>query len=166
MIGLIVLAIGTGWLGLSIWAARAISQKVRASASTRFLVALTLATLFFLAPVADELIARPKFERLCQSAPLLTIDSNRIQGRTVNVKVEAANEVVNTLPIRIFHSRFTYRDSMTAEVLGTYEVFEGEGGLLARVIGTEGTHPLTGAYFCAPERGSAVAERYKFVLIH
>lgn len=166
MEGLIILAIVIGWLTLTICAARWVARKLPVKLSLQRVFATLLAIVAFVLPVADELVARPTFSALCDKAAMLTIDAEKIKGRTVTVSVNAANEPVPGLPIQVLRSKFIYKDSMTGEVLGTYETFRGRGGLLARTVRTEGTHPITGSFYCAPEEGSAVSERYGFVLLH
>jgi hypothetical protein len=162
MIGLIAFAILFTWLAVVIWIARRISRHLKTKPSVRPIVSIIAGVVIFWLPVADELAARPYFEVLCHRSAALKVNSQKLNGKTVRVTVNPSNASVKGSPIPMFHSHVEYRDATTGEVLVEYEIYSAIGGLLARTFGLAHSHPLTGAFFCAPEERETLRRRYTF----
>jgi hypothetical protein len=165
MIGLLVLFMLALWLAAAIWIARRVARLIPVRPKWRPLVAVGLFLVVFLLPVADELAARPSFNRLCREGAVEKINVARIAGRTVRLVEDPQSAPLGGALIPIYHSHFEYRDSESGEMLGEYEMYIGEGGFLARLIRLPTSHPLTGTFFCAPQDEGSIPRRYGFVVL-
>lgn len=162
MTGLMLFGGAFIWLFVALRLARWLSRMIKVRDSFRPLVSFALVLFIFLLPVADELAARPYFEALCHKAAALKIDAQRIRGKTVRLTVDPSNRLIAGTPIPILQSHFTYHDVVTGELMAEYDVLRARGGFLAQFAHLEGMHPLTGSFFCAPDREPPLAERYGF----
>lgn len=165
--GLIFLAAVGIWTFISLFLARWLLGLLKVK-RLQTVTILVLTVTIFLLPVADELAARPEFNRLCKKAAALRIDAERINGRTVQVILQVLNEKVQDSPLPILHSKLALRDTKTDEVLGSYDTYSVRGGVLARWIGwPEGESPWTyGKAGCGPNVDwNSLPNRYGFKLI-
>lgn len=164
--GLLVLAVFFGWLAAAIWLARRISHAIDIKPRYRGLALALLSIVIFLLPVADELAARPSFAALCREGAVLKINAEKIRGKTVQVIVDPSNAPLPGMFIPILHSHVSYRDPSTGEVLAEYDIFQARGGLLSRAVPVARGGPLTGDYYCAPERDQPWDKRYGFAVLN
>jgi hypothetical protein len=164
--GLILFGVLFVWTSVSARLARSLSRAIDIKPSLRAFASIALAILIFLLPVADELAARPYFEALCHKGAVLRIDEQKIRGKDVMLTIDPSNERVKWAIIPMFHSHFEYRDAVTTEVLAEYETYAAHGGVLARIIAFNGSHPWTGTFYCAPEVGADLRKRYGFVVLN
>jgi hypothetical protein len=162
---LLVLFMLALWLAAAIWIARRVARLIPVRPKWRPVVAIGLFLLVFFLPVADELAARPSFNYLCRTGAVLKIDAEKIKGRNVILSANDSDGRMKGMLIPVFHSHFEYRDAISGEVLGEYEMYIGEGGLLARTVGLASAHPITGPFFCAPEDRLTAKQRYGFTIL-
>jgi hypothetical protein len=165
MIGLLVLGILALWVAAAFWMARRLARAIPMKAGARPWASFGLFVLIFLLPVADELAARPSFNALCREGSTERIDAQRIAGRTVRLVVNPRNARLKGTFVPVYHSHFEYRDAQTGDVLGGYEVYLAEGGLIARKLRFPTSRPLTGAFLCAPEDEGSIPKRYGFTVL-
>jgi hypothetical protein len=166
MIGLLVLGALVLWFFVARGIAKRIAKAIPMRETARPWGASGLFVIVFLLPVADEIAARPYFIALCRAAATLKVDADKIRGKTVNVYADPSTGRMSGTLIPIFHSHFEYRDAASGEKLGEYDMYIGQGGLLAQAIGLASSHPITGSFFCAPEERLTAKQRYGFAVLN
>jgi hypothetical protein len=156
------------WLFVVIQLARWLTRAAKVRDSLRRVVLFALVVFIFLLPVADELAARPAFEALCREGAVLRIDAQKIRGRVVRVEIGPEQPVLGIFtPIPIHHSHVAFRDASTGDLLGEYDTYRADGGLLGRQLRPLGpSGPLTGTYSCVPKDEGTISKRYAFHLVN
>jgi hypothetical protein len=153
MSGLMFLAIA----GLWVWMVFKLSRFVGKAASRNprwhgplagglFLVLLPL-------PVVDEIIGGLQFKALCEKNAVLElrVSAEEIRGKSVRSVVEPSNKDVDGSMVRIYYSRYSYRDPVSGAELLTFARYTAEGGWLIRVLSTDRrVAPLTFVSTCDP----------------
>ena len=134
-------------LGLWLFTAIKLSQKIpRWLGLTKDGISLMIFPLVFLAPIADELIGRWQFNRLCEREAVVTLSPDW-------EKVKRARErdiPIVTLDgyfIRILSQHVEYFDADTGKNFLTNQAFHSYGGFLAYRMGMG----LGGSTACWPE---------------
>lgn len=161
MISLIALPIMVGWLALSIFIARWIGKKIP---KTHFRIAITLpiALLLFAAPLADEIIGKFQFDKLCKEAeevkiygtipvgedfyyrdgrwrrassgPLLSLEeSNQIEKRYKSlVREESIGPTEVSATIPIRYYEHHLFNRNTEQLLTSFRIYGTSGGWISR----------------------------------
>jgi hypothetical protein len=133
----------------------------------RVLLLPPVLALVFVLPVADELLARPKFNALCEEGAVLKIDAQRIRGRTIRLDIDPSERPMEGMIVPILHSHLSYRDVTTGEEMAHYEVYLARAGLLSRLLEfPEGGGGLTGLGTCWPPAVGTLPQRFGFTLIN
>jgi hypothetical protein len=166
MAGLLLFTVVAIWLAVAISLARRISSVIRLNPIPRWIGTSCFGLVLFLLPVADELAAKPSFYQLCRSAAVLKIKAEKIKGRSMLLTIHPSHERISGTIVPVFHSHYAYRDRQSGEVLAEYELYSGQGGVLARWIGFARSQPLTGSLFCAPEERVAMEAQYDFIVLN
>ena len=165
MAGLLSIALLVGWIIVSILLARRLTSRLKNGLLRAVLMTLAVIVLVAL-PVADEIIGGFQFRALCRDNAVLKIDAERIKGKTIRVvaePVEGDKDVDNT-SIRIYYSRFSYRDVNSNEELATYSRYVAVSGWLVRVLAMGNTfppltiHPST----CKPNNVGDLSKEFGF----
>lgn len=133
MAGLLVIALLVGWLAVAVWLATRLTGKLE-SRPLRFALMISIVFVLVALPVADEIIGGFQFRALCRDNAELKIDAEKIRGKTVLVVVDPANRDVENSLIRIYYSRFSYRDVNSNEELATYSRYVAVSGWLMRAL--------------------------------
>lgn len=167
MSGLLMLGLLITWISVSVMLSRWLGRRFR-HLTARTAVALVSFVVLLLLPVADELIGMRQFDALCKRGATLTIDAERIKGKTVRVVVDPSWARAESTAIPISYSRYSYRDVTTNNELASYTLYNAKGGWLVHVFGIfEGNEPLilnrSGCSF--PGEGH-ISRTYQFTLIN
>lgn len=167
MTGLFMMVLAIVWLVLAILISRSASRVFK-HGSARTISALATFALLLPLPVADELIGIHQLDALCRKGAVLTIDAQRIKGRSIRLVVDPIWEPVSGAWIQIRYSRFSYRDASTNEELASYKLYNAGGGWLAHALGIAGHDaPLLVNQSGCPFSGeSHLARTYQFSLIN
>jgi hypothetical protein len=165
MIGLLVLGALVVWFFVAGAIAKRFAKAIPMNSRWQPIAATGIFIVVFLLPVADELAARPTFERWCHRDAVFRVDPARIKGRTVHITATLKNVTVRGALIPILHSRFAYLDVSSGEQLAEYDTYAALGGVLVRTIGFPPSHSLTGTFYCAPNDLETVKEKYGFVVV-
>ena len=142
MAGLLSIGLLVGWLAVAVWIAKRMTATVKSSLLRTALVISLVAVLVAL-PVADEIIGGFQFRAVCRENAVLKIDAERIKGKTIRVvaePIEGDRDVDNT-SIRIYYSRFSYRDVDSGEELATYSRYVAVSGWLVRTLAMGNSFP-------------------------
>lgn len=140
MAGLLSIALLVGWFIAAVWLARRLTSRLKNGLLRAVLMTLAVVVLVAL-PVADEIIGGFQFRALCRDNAELKIDAEKIKGKTIQVVVDPANQDVDNTPIRIYYSRFSYRDVNSNEELATYSRYVAVSGWLVRALAMGNTFP-------------------------
>ena len=162
MFGLIALALILVWAGVSFAIARWIGKKIP-KRSIGIVVTVILIPLLFVLPLADEIIGKFQFDKLCREAEevkiygsipvgeeLYTSDGKWRLGisslpleetkRVLSVHLSllrdesiGPNEIEAAIPIRVYERRIYNR--RTNEILASYRQYATSGGWLSRNLG-------------------------------
>lgn len=165
MTGLIPIAVIAVWLIVSIWIAWLATFRIRNQVKRAFLLA-TLAVLFTVAPLADEIVGKYQFERYCEDArevkiygtiptgeDLYTADGKwRLSVRPVpREELVRLNKIAWSMifwdrspltPSKVpgaipIHERHErLYDARSGRLLAEYKVYSNHGGWLKRTFGT------------------------------
>jgi hypothetical protein len=137
MIGLLFIIVFVVWVASAFYFGRAIPRWLGLNPTWSFL----FVPLAFIAPIADELIGRWQFKRLCEKEAVVWLNPNWKSVKAVrNVSPDSSEPVHGTvIPIRI--QRLAYIDAETGQSVMTYSAVHTKGGmLLGKVgLGLEGT---------------------------
>ena len=154
-----------GVIGLLAYLAWRLSGLIVRRVSNRWLakglqIVLTVFLLSLL--VVDELIGGYQFRKLCEQNAVLKIDSEKARGRTVQVVINPSDEIIFGVPITIYHSRHSYLDVKTAEVIAQYDSYSAKGGWFIRALRiSEGNAPITMGYSgCIPKNAGTFPKEY------
>jgi hypothetical protein len=165
MTGLFMLMLAIVWLVLAVLISRSVGRAFKhRSAST--ITALATFALLLPLPVADELIGIQQFEALCREGAVLTIDAQRIKGRSIRLVVDPKLKRVPGTLIQIRYSRYSYRDASTNEELATYNLYNASGGWLVHALAFEHDAPLLTKSGCSFPGEGQLARTYQFSLIN
>ena len=164
MSGLFLLAV----VGLWVWLAFRISKVVSSWVTQgrwRWPVVVLLYVVLLPLPVADEIVGGFQFRALCAQDAVLTINAEKVKGRTVK-RIGTRSDPGNTL---LHMRRVQYRliDFTTGEELGSYATLSVDGGAFIRALGiSEGNAPLLiNPSDCDPRTGVRLDRAYEFTLI-
>lgn len=182
MFGLIALALILVWLFASIALARWVGRRVP-HGGVRFLVTVLLAPTLFALPLADEIVGKFQFDRLCEGAKEIKIhktilvgeelyfsdgrwrradrdiplaESNRIAGvvkKMLEYETTPYQPVEAVMPIATSEVRI--KDRRTGDVLAAYREFITRGGWISRNL----EKPLLSRDGCAPEERGPVLQQ-------
>lgn len=164
--GLILLAVVAVWMAACIYAAAWLMRRLPLK-RLRTSLAISIFTLLFALPVADELVARRQFIALCGKGAVVKIDAEKIRGKIVRLDISPANRLVEGTFIPIRNSHYSFRDVVTNEELAHYDVYLAEGGFASRWTKfPEGHHPWTipTARCSPPQSSQAIAREFGFML--
>lgn len=102
-------------------------------------------------PLADEIVAKPKFEQLCREKAEVIVDTPNTQGRTIWFE-DAQQTTIDLGGVRVVQSRRRFVDVKTKELVYHYFRLEAVGGWLVRSFGiSEGKVPLLFHVTCQPK---------------
>ena len=165
MTGLVPLAALAVWLVVSIWLARLATVRIR-SKVVRASLFVTLAVLFVVAPLVDEVVGKYQFERYCENArevkiygaipvgqELYTTDGKwRLRVRpTPREDLVHLNKIAESMilwdrgpltptkvpgAIPIHERQEKLYDARTGRLLAEYKIYSNNGGWLKRTVGT------------------------------
>ncbi|BBB61630.1 hypothetical protein UNDKW_3357 [Undibacterium sp. KW1] len=164
MSGLFFLGIAAIWLILAAGISIFITEKIQLK-SFEGLFALVLFLLIFPLPIADEIVGRREFDRLCaEKASSINWNREKLRGGTVyfvdveptkNVKGRVTNdEIIAELWIPIWQRTSRFVDIKNEVVVDYKELYTG-GGWVARWINFNSANtPLTFKGFCQPDESS------------
>jgi hypothetical protein len=114
-------------------------------------------------PLADEIVGKWQFERLCRDNAEIKINLATAAGRTVHYQSQPPSEVSGTwIPVRRLPQRFI--DATTEEPVVSYDILRASGGRIVRLFGLSGSGgsgPLLFEGSCAPKNRPASAETFK-----
>ena len=163
MAGLLSIALLVGWFIATVWLARRLTSRLKNGPLRAVLMTLAIIALVML-PVADEIIGGFQFRALCRDNAVLKIDAEKIKGKTIRMVIEPSNKDLDNTAVRIYHSRVSYRDTVTGQELGSNSDYVAMGGKLIRALamGHEMTpltiHPST----CRGPGSLPTSEKYEF----
>ena len=138
------------WIAAAYRIAR-IATRILPASGWRALVGVLLFLVLLPLPLADEIVGKVQFERLCEEDATIHVDRAKAAGRTVYLADLPSTEASGTwLSIVVLPWRFL--DAKTNEVVVSYNILRAGGGLFIRTLGiTEGGGPLTFRGYCQPK---------------
>ena len=151
MTGFLLLGVIAIWLAIIVFVARLVWRRMKPGVLRGLACALVVAVMIPL-PVADELLSKGEFERLCAEGTKLRFDPEKIRGRTIFLAESPYPRP--TLSVGMLTGYYTpsqYLDATTKETLISYNSYDIKGGFLIRSLGiSETTAPLMMESFCSP----------------
>ncbi len=132
---------------LAIWSfvVKAISRlcvKNLQSGTKKTIIHIALFILFFIAPVADDIIGGFQFRAMCTPDNMLVYDSEKVRGKSIEYKGVSVDKIYKIIPIWVTQSEWT--EPGAAQVLIVRKKYDAMGGWLSRLIGfPEGSPPYT-----------------------
>jgi hypothetical protein len=182
MFGLIALALILVWLFASIALARWVGRWVP-HGGVRFLVTVLLAPILFALPLADEIIGKTQFDKLCEDAKEIRIHGTIPVGEELyfsdgrwrradrEIPLAESNRITDAIEALLEYETTPYqpvdsfmpiatsevriKDRRTGNVLAVYREFITRGGWISRSL----EKPLLSRDGCAPEeRGPALQQ--------
>jgi hypothetical protein len=158
---LYLLAVAFVWGAVALFIATKVTQRVRRRGWVNAArVALFLALLPL--PLADEIVGKWQFERLCRDNAEIKLNLATAGGRTVHYQSQPPSEVSGTwIPVRTLPQRFV--DATTKELVVSYDILRASGGRIVRLLGLSGSGsgPLLFEGSCAPRNRPASVETFK-----
>jgi len=151
MIGLLFIVGFVVWLVSAFYFGRAIPRWLGLRPAWSWL----FVPLAFIAPIADELIGRWQFKRLCEKEAVVWLNPDWESVRAVReVSPKSSTPVRGTvIPIRI--QRAAYIDAETGQPFMTYNGVHTKGGLLLGTLGLG----LGGITSCWPKDDSEILKK-------
>ena len=167
MTGIFLLAVAGFWIWASAQLTRLLLRQVRSRTWQR-VIAPAVFVVLLLFPVADELVARPQFNALCEKNAVLNIDAAKAKGRSVRLVFEPSNELVPGQVLTTYHSHVSMRDVGSDEEIAGFSRYSVKGGWLIRMLAIFETNaPLTMRSSCAPDLGAhGMAKAYNFTIVN
>jgi hypothetical protein len=165
MIGIFFFTVLGLWLWVCLALARALMRRL-GRRPWRYFVGLAAFIVLLVAPVADEIAGGMQFRALCEREAVLTIDAEKVRGRTLKrfgVKLPAVDAVVD-----IERWRESFVDAISGEELISFVWLRVSGGRFVRALHiSEGNEPLLiHPSTCDPGRSVRWEKVYGFVLIN
>lgn len=143
MAGLLSIAVVVAWFLAARWLAKKLTSRLKVGLLRTVLMSVAVLVLMVL-PVADEIIGGFQFRALCKEHAVLKVNEEKIKGKTIRVVIDPSNRDVDNAAVRIYYSRFSYRDTTSNEELATYSRYVAVSGWLLRTITmSESFPPLT-----------------------
>ncbi|MFT4193545.1 hypothetical protein [Ottowia sp.] len=134
MIGLMFLAGIVVWLVVAFRLSRRIPlwlNMTRFVKTTQFLLFPVLVVL----PVADEIIGRWQFKRLCERENVVHLSDDWHKVRRARSIDSSSPEKLNWYSVRIHKQEIRYQDIDTGEIFFSFNVYHNYGGLLMDRMG-------------------------------
>ena len=125
------------WLAFVIYISRKLSSFIPGKYLPK-VIAVLLFLLILPLPVADEIIAKPQFDKLCKEAEL-KIDTEEIKGKTVRLVIEPSNQYISGTAIPIRYSHYSLKDFYTGKEYAQLDHVAAKGGWLVHLLGTSET---------------------------
>jgi len=152
MSGLLLMGVWAVWLIVAFACATVVGAFFKTK-WLRFAVSILVFMAMLPLPVADELLAKPAFDKLCEEGTKLKFDPEKIRGKTIYLlEGVPASFKVGSLSGTMVPWR--YADTTTKEVLISYGTYGLKGGVLIRMLGiSETSAPLAIRNSCAPVEG-------------
>ena len=158
MTGLYLLFVAAVWFALGVALAYVVTSRI-ADVILRFVVALVVVAVLLPLPLADELIGKQKFERLCEEKSKVILDTANTQGRTVWFGGSERTQIIMGL-MQLTQIKRSYVDAETQEPIYHYFRLEMSGGWLMRSLGiSEGGGPLIFSGLCQPKHIDALDDQ-------
>lgn len=156
MIGLLFLFGICLWLIVAILLSRSIPRWLGV---TKYGAALSvlLFPVLLAAPVADEIIGRWQFNRLCEREAVVTLSPDWEKVKRARLVSLPRSDVAGAL-IRIYSQGGEYVDIDTGKTFMTYPHFYTYGGFLFDRLGLG----LGGSTSCLPKNAQAIEEKINF----
>ena len=137
------------WIAAAYRIAR-IATRILPASGWRALVGVLLFLVLLPLPLADEIVGKVQFERLCEEDATIHVDRAKAAGRTVYLADLPSSEASGTW-VRIVVKPWHYLDAKTNEVVISYNVLWASGGRVIRTLGDTGGAPLTFRGYCQPK---------------
>jgi len=149
MSGLLLMGVLAVWLVIAFVCAT-LAGALFKTKWLRIAVSILLFAAMLPLPVADELLAKPAFDKLCDEGTRLKFDPKKVRGKTIYL-LEAQPESFKVGSLSGTLVPWRYADATTREVLISYGTYELKGGVLIRLLGiSETSAPLAMRDSCAP----------------
>ncbi|MBC3919662.1 hypothetical protein H8L32_19455 [Undibacterium sp. CY18W] len=125
----------------------------------RLVVATPIFFVLLLLPIADEIIGKRQFEKMCEEQSKVVVDVVMAKGRIVQFDRSPLKYPRDTaIPITILPKR--YVDVETGELVFHYNIVTASGGFLSRFLSlTEDPQPFIFTAFCRPDNQVDQLER-------
>jgi hypothetical protein len=123
----------------------------------RTVISMLLFPLILVAPIADELIGRWQFNRLCEREAVVTLSPDWEKVKRARLVSLPRSDVDGAL-IRIYASRGEYVDIDTGKTFMTHTHLYTYGGLLFDRLGLG----LGGSTSCLPKKAQAIEKMINF----
>jgi len=158
MSGLIALVVLFIWGFICYQLSKLLMKKIASPIAKNFGIGFLL-LLFFLLPVADDIIGGFQFRSLCKEDARMFIDEGKAKGTTVYFVGNDVELFGYILPIT--KKTWSYKDAHTKEVVISWNEYRAKGGWLSHVIGfPQGNPPYTFNGVCYPvDSGSAIFDK-------
>jgi hypothetical protein len=156
MIFLLFLAGFVLWLTVTIMLSKRIPHWLGVTKHTK-VASVMLFPLVLTAPIADELIGRWQFNRLCEREAVVTLSPDWEKVKRARRVSLPRSEVAGAL-IRIYSQGGEYVDVDTGKTFMTYPYFYTYGGLLFGRLGLG----LGGSTSCLPKNAQAIEKMINF----
>ena len=151
MIGLLFIVVFVVWLVSAFYFGRAIPRWLGLHPTWSFL----FVPLAFIAPIADELIGRWQFNRLCEKEAVVWLNPNWANVKAVRAVSPRLHSPARGTAIPIDIQRIAYIDSDTGQPFMTYNAVHTKGGLLLGTLGLG----LGGTTTCWPKDESEIRKK-------
>lgn len=156
MIGLLFLAGISLWLAIAVMLSKKIPVWIGVSKHKTATTVLIFPVLFVL-PMADEIIGRWQFSRLCEREAVVTLNPDWEKVKGARLVSQPRREVSGTL-IQIYSEPSKYVDVATGTAFMTYPYFYTHGGMLLGRLGLG----LGGLTSCHPKNAQAIQKMINF----
>lgn len=159
MIGVIFLSVVALWAYISFLGARFLARRIVARLGRRTLM-VVLTPVLFLAPIADEIVARFQFDELCKRAEV-SFPTGKAPASGTSVKSVVRSERVLGVAVPIRRSWFSYRDAISEIEVMRFSEYVASGGWLIRLaMRSESPPPMTFQSTCTPIRGLNIGLKF------
>jgi hypothetical protein len=149
-------------LGILVWITVAVMLSKRIPRWAGFtkhatVVSVLVFPVVLVAPIADDLIGRWQFYRLCDREAVVTLSPDWEKVRRARRVSPPRSEVAGTL-IRIYSGRSEYVDIDTGKTFMTHQAFHTYGGFLFDRLGLG----LGGSTSCLPKNAQVLEKKINF----
>jgi|GEM_PF-6765605 len=149
MSGLLLMGVLAVWLVIAFVCATLVGALFKTK-WLRIAVSILLFAAMLPLPVADELLAKPAFDKLCDEGTRLKFDPEKIRGKTMAFK-EMSQPSISVGGLSGYTIPWRLVDARTSDELISYNTFYLKGGVLIRTLGiSDSNAPLTMSGYCGP----------------
>lgn len=147
MIGLTIIFVLIVWFLIVEFIARVIARKLSNNVVLKLVIVMVMIVVIYPFPLIDEILAKPQYESLCKKYSKVFVRNNS-KGKVVFLD-DVDDVELKGYWVDFTRSKWVYRDTLTKEIVVSYDMLRASGGLLVKFLGfPEQGNPILFTYSC------------------